>query len=60
MNYWGEPDEEGLPAWMDPKKCHQFNEQKEHRRRTGKDLTSVIQECLNKPAVPIIIEPPKE
>lgn len=64
-NYWGPPDDdEPLPDWMDPIKCKQVNEAvnevKEYRKRTGKDLMSVIQEALNKPAVPITIVPPKE
>ena len=60
-NYWGPPDdEEPLPDWMDPVKCKQINEAKELRRKSGKDLMSVIQEALQKPAVPITILPPKE
>jgi hypothetical protein len=60
-NYWGEPDDDaGLPDWMDPKKCHQLNEQKKQRQQNGKDLNSVIQECLNKPAVHVIIDKPNE
>jgi hypothetical protein len=60
-NYWGPQDEEdALPDWMDPRKCHQLNEQKKQRQQNGKDLTSVIQECLNKPAVHVIIDSPKE
>jgi hypothetical protein len=60
-NYWGPQDEEdALPDWMDPRKCHQLNEQKKQRQQIGKDLTSVIQECLNKPAVHVIIDKPNE
>ena len=60
-NYWGPQDEEdALPDWMDPRKCHQLNEQKKQRQQNGKDLNSVIQECLNKPAVHVIIDSPKE
>ena len=60
-NYWGPPDdEEPLPDWMDPIRCKQVNEAKENRKRTGKDLMSVIQEAMNKPPVPITILPPKE
>jgi hypothetical protein len=58
-NYWGEPDDEPLPDWMDPVKCRQLNEQKELRRKTGRDLNSVIQEALNQPSVPITIQEPK-
>jgi hypothetical protein len=61
MNYWGPQDDDNdLPAWMDPKKCRQVNEEKEQRRKSGKDLNSVIQECLNKPAVRVIIDKPSE
>lgn len=60
MNHWGESDDESLPDWMNPKKCHQFNEQKEQRRKTGKDLNSVIEDCLKKPPVHVIIESPTE
>ena len=59
-NYWGPPDDEPLPDWMDPIKCKQVKEAKENRKRTSKDLMSVINEALQKPAVPIIIETPKE
>ena len=59
-NYWGPPNDEPLPDWMDPIKCKQVNEAKENRKLTGKDLMSVINEALQKPAVPIIIETPKE
>ena len=55
-NFWGESDDEPLPDWMDPIKCGQLNE----RKRTTKDLMSTIQECLEKPEVPIVIVPPTE
>ena len=55
-NLWGPPDDEPLPDWMNPIKCRQINE----RKRTSKDLMSVIQEAMNKPPVPITILPPKE
>ena len=59
-NFWGPEEEEPLPDWMDPIKCKQVNEQKEIRRKSGKDLMSVIQEAMSKPPVPITIVPPKE
>jgi hypothetical protein len=60
-NYWGPQDEEdALPDWMDPRKCHQLNEQKKQRQQMGKDLNSVIQDCLKKPLIPVIIDSPKE
>lgn len=56
-NFWGPPDDsEPLPDWMDPVKCRQVNEQKEIRKRTGKDLMSVIQETLEKPAIPVEVK----
>jgi hypothetical protein len=59
-SFWGEPDDdELLPDWMDPVKCRQLNEQRKQRRQNGKDLNSVIQECLKQPAIPVIIETPK-
>ena len=59
-NYWGPPDDDGLPDWMDPKKCRQVNEQKEIRRRSGKDLNSVIMEALQQPEISVIIKEPTE
>lgn len=59
-NLWGPPDDEPLPDWMDPIKCRQVNEQKEYRKRTGKDLMSVINETLEKPAIHIDIKNPNE
>lgn len=58
-NFWGEPDDEPLPDWMDPVKCRMVNEQKEMRKKNGQDLFSVIQEALNKPSVDVIIREPK-
>ena len=60
-NYWGPQDEEdALPDWMDPRKCHQLNEQKKQRQQMGRDLNSVIQECLKKPLIPVTIDKPNE
>ena len=58
-NYWGPPDDEPLPDWMNPAKCKQVNEQKEMRKKSGKDLMSVINECLQKPPVPQIPDEPQ-
>ena len=57
-NYWGPPDDEPLPDWMDPVKCRQMNEQKEHRRKTKGDLMSIIEQTLQKPAVPQVPDKP--
>ncbi len=58
-NFWGPPDEEPLEDWMNPAKCKQVNEQKEMRKKSGKDLMSVINECLQKPPVPQIPDKPQ-
>ena len=58
-NFWGPPDDEPLPDWMDPVKCRQVNEQKELRRKSGRDLNSIIEETLRKPPVNIDIKEPK-
>ena len=59
-NYWGPPDDdEPLPDWMDFRKCRQVNEQKELRRKSGRDLNSIIEETLRKPPVNIDIKEPK-
>ena len=58
-NYWGPTDDEPLPDWMDPAKCKQVNEQKEMRKKSGKDLMSVINECLQKQPVPQIPDEPQ-
>jgi len=57
-NFWGEPDDEPLPDWMDPVKCRQVNEQRETRRRTGRDLNSIILEALNKPPIDVVLKEP--
>ena len=59
-NFWGPPDDdEPLPDWMDFRKCRQVNEQKELRRKSGRDLNSIIEETLRKPPVNIDIKEPK-
>ena len=58
-NFWGPSDDEPLPDWMDPVKCRQVNEQKELRRKSGRDLNSIIEETLRKPPVNIDIKEPK-
>ena len=58
-NFWGPPDDEPLPDWMDPVKCRQVNEQKELRRKSGRDLNSIIEETLRKPPVNVDIKEPK-
>lgn len=58
-NFWGPSDDEPLPDWMDPVKCRQVNEQKELRRKSGRDLNSIIEETLRKPPVNVDIKEPK-
>ena len=54
-NFWGEPDDEPLPSWMDP---NTYRNQLTPQRR-GKTLAQVAEEALQKPPVPIIIQEPK-
>ena len=53
-NFWGEPDDEPLPAWMDP---NTYRNPKP--KRVGSSLTEEIQKALSKPPVPIVIDEPK-
>jgi len=48
-NYWGEPDEEPLPDWMNPKS---------QKARVLKSLEEAAAEALKKPPIPIILKPP--
>ena len=54
-NYWGEPDEEPLPDWMNPKTYQSGNKQK---ARILKSLEEAAAEALKKPPIPIILKPP--
>ena len=47
-NYWGEPDEEPLPDWMNPKS---------QKARVLKSLEEAAAEALKKPPIPIILKP---
>jgi hypothetical protein len=53
-NFWGEPDDEPLPEWMDPKT---YSNPKPKRR--GPNLMETIEEAMKKPPVPIDIKEPK-
>jgi hypothetical protein len=56
-NYWGDPDEEPLPDWMNPKTYQKgFNP----KARIVKSLEEAAAEALKKPVVPIILKPPTE
>lgn len=54
-NYWGEPDEEPMPDWMNPQTYRRGNHKK------AKILQSLEEACadvLKKPPIPIILKPP--
>jgi hypothetical protein len=53
-NFWGEPDDEPLPEWMDPKT---YSNPKP--KRHGPSLMESIEEAMKKPPVPIEIKEPK-
>jgi hypothetical protein len=53
-NYWGEPDEEPLPDWMNPKTYQKGGQLK----KQSKSLEQIAEETLKKPLVPIIIREP--
>jgi len=53
-NFWGEPDDEPLPEWMDPKTY-----QNPKPKRSGPSLMESIEEAMSKPPVPVNIEEPK-
>ena len=54
-NFWGEPDDEPLPDWMNPET---YRNQK--TKRVGPSLEDEIAKALAKPPVPIIIQEPKD
>ena len=53
-NFWGEPDDEPLPEWMDPKTY-----QNPKPKRSGPSLMESIQEAMRKPPVPVDIRESK-
>jgi hypothetical protein len=55
MNHWGEPDDEPLPTWMNPKTYNNGNQMKKSRQ----SLEEVCAKALTKPAVPVIIQEPR-
>jgi hypothetical protein len=53
-NFWGEPDEEPLPNWMNPET---------YRKgvlptRSSKSMEEIAAEILKKPPVPILLKDP--
>jgi len=54
-NYWGEPDEEPLPDWMDP---NTYRHGRKQKARILQTLEEAAAEALKKPPIPIILKPP--
>jgi hypothetical protein len=57
-NFWGDPDDEPLPDWMNPETYQ--NNGKMNRMVKNKSVEEVAAEALTKPPVPIIIKPPSD
>jgi hypothetical protein len=53
-NFWGEPDEEPLPDWMNPKT---YNQPK-ILQRSRQTLEEAAAAALKKPPVPILLKDP--
>lgn len=53
---WGEPDDEPLPGWMDPKTYRKEGNFRGLYER--KSLEKVAAETLKKPPVPILLQDP--
>jgi len=56
-NFWGEPDEEPLPDWMNPETYRNKNK---FRTKPPQSLEEAAAEALKRPPVPIVIVPPSE
>lgn len=56
-NYWGEPDDEPLPDWMDPVKCR--DQSLWRKRGGGRSLTEEIENVLKQPPIPVVIKEPE-
>jgi hypothetical protein len=56
-NYWGDPDEEPLPDWMNPETYRNGGLKKV---KAVKTLEEAAAEALKKPPIPIIIKAPNE
>lgn len=57
-NFWGDPDDEPLPDWMNPE-TYRYNT-KMNKSVKMKSVEEIAAEVLTKPPVPIIIKPPSE
>lgn len=55
-NFWGDPDDEPLPAWMDPKSYREGGAM--FKGIHNKSLEQVCADALKKPAVPVTIVQP--
>lgn len=53
-NFWGEPDEEPLPDWMNPATYRKGPVSKP----SSKSMEQIAAEILKKPPVPILIKDP--
>jgi hypothetical protein len=47
--YWGEPDDEPLPDWMNPETYRQGNKLKSHKGT----LEDAVREAMRKPAIDV-------
>lgn len=56
-NFWGEPDDEPLPEWMNPET---YRKNPGFKGIHNKSLEQVAAEALKKPPIPIIIKDPSE
>lgn len=54
-NFWGEPDDEPLPTWMDPKTYQKGNQLKKSRQ----SLEEACAIALTKPAIPVTLQEPR-
>lgn len=54
-NFWGEPDDEPLPDWMNPET---YRQKKPLLNKRPQSLEEAAAAALKKPAVPIVIVPP--
>jgi hypothetical protein len=53
-NYWGDPDDEPLPDWMNPETYRHGNK----KVKATRTLEEAAAEALKKPPIPIILKDP--
>lgn len=56
-NFWGEPDEEPLPDWMNPET---YRKNSGFKGLHSKSLEQAAADALKKPPVPIIMKDPTQ